>query len=128
MSVLQIVMICAATGLACAFLRATRPELAMGVALAGGIAALFALREDLAEALALLRALIAGSGMAGSRATLPLRALGVSLVSEFGAGLCRDAGESALAGRIELGTRVVLLAMAAPLARDLLALIGEFCR
>ena len=128
MTALQVVGICAAAAVACALLRPARPELALAVALAGGFAALFALRGEIAAVAGLFSELIAGGGLNGGQGALLMRALGIGLITDFGAGLCRDAGESALAARIELAARVTLLAMAAPLARDMLALVRAFCQ
>ena len=124
MTAVEVVLICVAAALACALLRGTHPELAMGVALAGGIAALYLLRADLQAVAELLGQLARETGLQQGHAALLLRASGIALVSEFGADLCRDAGESALAGRVELAARVVLLALAAPLLRELFALIS----
>ena len=126
MSAYAIVLICLAAALACALLRPLRPELAMGVALAGGIAALFALRDEAQEVVRLLQGLVRRTELTQEHAGLLLRACGIALASEFGAELCRDAGESALAGRVELGASVALLAMSAPLIEKMLALAGEF--
>lgn len=48
-----------------------------------------------------------------------IRAVGVAIVAEFGAQLCRDAGEGALAGRVEMAGRVTMLTLALPLLTDL---------
>ena len=120
MNVYGIVLICLAAALACSLLRPLRPELAMGVALAGGVAALLALRGELFAAIRLLRTLIGQTALSELQASLLLRACGVALAGQFGAELCRDAGESALAGRVELGVRLALLAMAAPLVQGIL--------
>ena len=118
-------MLCVAAALACALLRTLRPEMAMAVALAASAAALFLLREDLMACVQLARSLMDASGLAGEDANLLLRASGIALIGQCGAELCRDAGESALAGRIGLGVRVVLLTMAAPLLGRLIALVAE---
>ena len=123
MTAVTITLICLAAALACALLRPVRPELAMGIALAGGIAALIALREELATAARLIWTLAGQTELPGEHTALLLRASGIALVCEFGADLCRDAGESALAGRIDLCARVVLLAMAAPLIQALVQLV-----
>ena len=64
------------------------------------------------------------SGLDGG-AALILRATGVSLIAEFATHLCEDAGEKALASRVELAVRVTLFAMAAPLLTELVNLVTE---
>ena len=122
MNVYSVVLICLAAALACMLLRPLRPELAMGVALAGAVAVLVTLRGDLLSVMKLLQTLAGQTALDRAQSELLLRACGVALVSQFGADLCRDAGESALAGRAEFAARLALLGMAAPFVQSLLRL------
>ncbi|NLG24015.1 MAG: hypothetical protein GX558_01560 [Clostridiales bacterium] len=119
MSAMRIVLICVAGAVLSAVLKAQRPELSMGVVIATALAALFLSLDGLKQAVSTIADLAQGAGVSSESAQLIIRATGVTLLAEFGAQLCRDAGESALAGRIELGGRVVLLGMAAPLLAGL---------
>ena len=58
---------------------------------------------------------------------LLLRTVGIALIAEFAAQLCRDSGESAMAGRISLAARVSILASALPMLTKLLRIVtGAF--
>ena len=48
------------------------------------------------------------------------KVLGVALLGEFGAQVCRDAEQSALAQRVELGARLILTLMALPMLSSIL--------
>ncbi|HIS02619.1 MAG TPA: stage III sporulation AC/AD family protein [Candidatus Pullichristensenella avicola] len=124
MEAVRIALLLLAAALACAVMRAQRPELAAGVALAAGAAALALLLPGLRQAAETLTGFAGAAGLDGG-AALILRATGVSLIAEFAAGVCEDAGEKALAGRVELASRVTLFAMAAPLLKELLDLVTE---
>lgn len=52
-----------------------------------------------------------------------VKATGVCLLTQLTADTCRDAGETALAGKAELAGRFVLLALAVPLFADVLELV-----
>lgn len=125
MATVSVVLICVAAALVCAVLRAAKPEMALGVTLAAGVAALALLGDDLKAAAQLIIKLAGQAAVPDASAGLLLRAAGIALMAEFGAELCRDAGESALAGRIDLAARVALLVMAVPLIEQILALIAE---
>lgn len=124
MDAVRIALLLVAAALACATMRVQRPELAAGVALAAGAAALMMLLPGLREAAGALSGFAEASGLEDG-AALILRATGVSLIAEFAARLCEDAGEKALAGRVELAVRVTLFAMAAPLLTELLQMVTE---
>jgi len=54
-----------------------------------------------------------------------LRALGIGLVCDTTADICRDAGETAIAGKVELLAKVQILVICLPLLQRILALAGE---
>lgn len=49
--------------------------------------------------------------------------IGISYISEFGAQLCKDAGESSIASKIEFAGKVMILAISAPVILALVDLI-----
>ncbi len=110
----------AACAMVIMLLRQHRPEIATLAALAAGIVSFFMLRDDLTSVADWLgRAGSAIEALDGS-VNVMLRAGGVALISEFAADLCGDAGEKALAGRIELAERIALTGMCVPFAARLL--------
>lgn len=44
-----------------------------------------------------------------------LKIIGIAYITEFGAQVCRDAGEGAIAGKIELAGKVLVMVMAIPI-------------
>jgi stage III sporulation protein AD len=44
-------------------------------------------------------------------------------IAEFGAEICKDAGESAIASKIELAGKVIIVVMAVPIITSLLDLV-----
>jgi len=52
-----------------------------------------------------------------------LKIIGVAYIAQLGAELCRDAGENAIASKIELAGKIILLVMAMPIVYSLISLI-----
>ena len=125
MEAVQVAVLCVAGALLCSALRVQKPEMALVCALATGLAALFFCMDGLSGAVSAMRTLSQQSGLSSSGTQVLIRATGVALVSDFASQLCRDAGEGALAHRVELAGRVSLLSRAAPL---LVALTGQLTR
>ena len=115
MAVVRIVALLVAASFVCAALRANRPEMAVAVSVAAGGVGLALSLDDIRAAAGLIGDLSARAQLAPEGLTLLLRAAGLSLLAEFGAAICRDSGEAALAVRIEVAARLALAAMAAPL-------------
>ena len=106
--------------------RSSSPEMTLLLAAAVTVAVLLALIEPLRTLLEVLDRLAEGAGV--SRALLlPLyKAVGIAMVVKIGGGLCRDAGEGALASVLELAGTVCALLAALPLLRAVLALLEEW--
>ncbi len=123
---IQWIGLCVAAALVCSMLRVQRSELATVVSLAVGTAALLMLalrvRAMLPELEGLRRLF---RDMDGDSITAILRAAGITIIAELGSQLCRDAGESALAGRIGLIARIAILALCVPMASRLAELLGQ---
>lgn len=52
-----------------------------------------------------------------------LKIIGVAYLAEFGAQICRDAAESALAAKIEMAGKVIILVMAVPIVMAVLEIV-----
>lgn len=61
----------------------------------------------------------------GSVAPILFRALGIALVAEFTASLCRDLGENTLSSGVALFGKLEILLLALPFVDDLLSLAKE---
>ena len=117
------VMVCVA-GALLASLLGKSPALRMTVAIAAGLCAVGLCLPGLREGAITLDRLSAQAGLTEDHASAMIRATGVAVLAEFGAQLCRDAGESALAGRVEMAGRVALLGIALPILAELTERLG----
>ena len=52
-----------------------------------------------------------------------LRIIGVTYIAEFGAQICSDAGEGAIASRIAMGAKVLIMSMSVPIIMSLVYMI-----
>ena len=73
----------------------------------------------------LFAALVQKTNKEGEAVGLMLRAVGITVVGQVVARLCKDAGESALAYTVELAARAAVLAAALPALGRLLKYLGE---
>ena len=106
-------------------LRSANKPFGLAFALAAGAALLLALTEPLREAVRAVGEIAQAAGAEDGRLTLIVRILGVAFAAEFAAQACRDAGEEGIALRVELSAKLALVAMSAPLLRQMAGLIRE---
>ncbi|MCW3490278.1 stage III sporulation protein AD [Dethiobacter alkaliphilus] len=55
-----------------------------------------------------------------------LKIIGIAYIAEFGAQVCRDAGEGVIAGKVEFAAKLLILVMALPLLAAVLETILKF--
>lgn len=115
MAVMKVAMLCVAAALMCASIKVQRPEMAMALSLGAGALALIWSLTYVEQAVEGVRRLTQGAGLEEGAMEMVFRAAGVALIGEFAQLVCRDAGESALAARVDFCARAALLAMSAPM-------------
>ena len=126
--VIQITAVCLIGALLALVLRRGTPELAMALCLGTAAVAALCLAGELGEILALLEELAELSGVSWEFLSPLYKTVGIALVVRIGGNLCRDAGESALAGSIETAGAVCALLAAMPLMRAVLSYLTELMR
>ncbi len=104
-------------------LRSQRPELAMCLSLAAGVAVVALLLGQLMPLVASMRRMLSMTAVPSTYFGVVLKAAGVCLLTQLTADTCRDAGETALAAKAELVGRVLMLVVAIPLFEELLSMV-----
>ena len=54
-----------------------------------------------------------------------LKITGIAFITEFAVSICSDAGEKAIASKIEIGSKVIIISMSIPIITSLLELVME---
>ncbi len=90
-----------------------------------GAALLAALIDPLREAAETLSGIARAAENGREQMTLILKMLGVAFAGELAAQACRDAGEESIALRVEMGAKIMLMTLSAPMLRQMAQLIGE---
>ena len=101
-------------------LKKENPQIAMLTAAATGILIFLMLCSPLGELISLLRETAEQSGVGEGYFGIVLKVIGIAYLTQFGAQLCADAGESAIAAKIEMAGKVLMMTAAAPVLTGLL--------
>ena len=106
-------------------LKQSKPELAILVSMATAVVIFLFAAPYFKAVMDMFDELTEMAGINPLHVGLVLKIIGVAYVVQFGAELCRDAGEGAIATKIELGGKITLLAMSMPIIYGLINLIRE---
>ena len=114
---------------AAVLLRAVRPEYAVPVGIVTAVLLLLSGLNSLKPVSETIRKLFGDYGVPSAVPAAVLKIVGLSYLTEFGVNVCRDAGQTAIAGNLEFGGKVLILTCALPalvtLAETGASLIGE---
>ncbi|MCL1845150.1 MAG: stage III sporulation protein AD [Defluviitaleaceae bacterium] len=97
--------------------------LAVLISLATGVIIFLMVLPMLAETIGFVRHLGEMSEGLEAYVSLALRVIGVAYIVEIGASVAGDAGESAIAAKIDLAGRVIILVMAMPVLVDIVRVV-----
>lgn len=114
MDILQIVGFCIVAAVLLTLLRRDRPEIALQLGLAVAAIVFLMIANRLVGTLTVLRDLAVRANVNLLYLNVVLKIIGVAYVAEFGAQICRDANEGAIAGKVELAGKVIILVLAVP--------------
>lgn len=117
MEAARIIGVCLTGALLAVLLKKTSPDMALLLALGVCVAVLAMLGSALEEILSLLRELLDWGGLSAELFSPLLKTVGIAIVSRTGGALCRDAGEGAMAGLVELGGAFSAILVSLPLFR-----------
>lgn len=129
MSVAPLCALAVTAAVTAMYLREVRPEMARLLAIAAGIGLMGAAIPMAAEFVEGIRTLGAVSQPISEFIAPMLKITGIAYIAQFAAEICRDAGENALAGRVEFVGKTAIALMSFPIVKDvflsLMTIVGN---
>ncbi len=104
-------------------LREGRPEMALLLALGFGILVFILVLGKMGTIINLFRDLTRSARVDELYLTTLLKILGIAYIAEFGAQICRDAGEGTIASKVEMAGKVLILLLALPIFAAVLEVV-----
>lgn len=96
-------------------LRRYNPTYALILSAAGGCALLIGVLPACSQVIQSVERFLDRGGINREFLSLLLKALGICYICQFAADLCRDAGETAMAGHVELAGKIMTVAISFPM-------------
>jgi len=104
-------------------IKKTNPEMAMQVNIAAGILIFLLLMSHLTQAIDFIRRFSENYSMAYSAVTVVLKIIGIAYLCEFAVQILKDTGEGAIASKVELGGKVLIMVLTLPMLTNFTELI-----
>ena len=100
-----------------------RPEFALYISIMAGVLILLISLEKMGEVVTLIQGISEKAGINGKFLSILLKITGIAILTEFAVSVCKDSGESAIASKIEMGSKVIIISMSIPIISSLLELM-----
>ena len=124
--IVKIIGIAFVTAIAAILLKSTKPELSFAVTVTGVIVILLFIVDGLRDSLTVFTAIAQITGVENGLLKILLKIVGVGYLTEFGAGILNDFGSNAVADKVVLGGKIIILLLSAPVLSSLLQMIKGF--
>ena len=114
MSIFQLVGLAVAIAAIVLLIKTQRPELALITAAAAGVFILLTILPQMSGIIETVQKISTKAGISDGYAAIMLKAVGIAYITNLGAELCRDAGQNAIAAKVELAGKIMLAVLALP--------------
>ena len=104
-------------------LKQYKPEFAIYISLLAGILILLMVMDKLTGIVDLIKSIADKSSINMKFISLLVKITGIAFLAEFAVSICRDSGEGAIASKIELGSKIIIISMSVPIISSLLELV-----
>jgi stage III sporulation protein AD len=123
--ILQIVGLGIIASVIIIILKTQRPEMAIQVSMLTGVVIFLLVAGKISSVIDILKSYASKTSIDMAYISILLKIIGITYITEFGAEVCKDAGEASIASKIELAGKVVIILMAIPIITSLLDLITK---
>lgn len=101
-------------------LKQYKPEFAIYVSLVAGVLILTMSFAEFAGIISLLKNISNRTSINNQFILLLLKITGIAILTEFAVSMCKDAGESAIGSKIDIGGKIMIISISIPIITSLL--------
>lgn len=128
MDIARVLAVCVVATVIVVLLRSQRPDLAVWLSIVTGVVVFSAMLGHISYLVRALTDIASRTKSGNVYFNTVLKVIGVAYLAGFGAEVCRDAGEGAIATKLEFAGKVMILVMALPVLVAVLETITRFLR
>lgn len=100
-------------------LKRYNPEISMLIAVGAGVVIFVLVLSQISPALTKITDLLSRAGMPAEYGGILFKSLGICFLCQFSSDACKDAGQSALASKVELAGKLMIVVIALPMIEDI---------
>lgn len=125
MEIIPIVALAITATVLLIILRQSRPEFALLLSILVGALIFISALPKIGLVVSTMNSIASRVQIGSLQLSMLLKIVGVAYITEFGAQVCRDASESAIASKVELAGKVIIMVLAVPIVLVILDTVLE---
>ena len=106
-------------------LKQYKPEFSLYVSLLAGALILLISFDKISGIVSLIQSLASRTSLGSEFLGILLKVTGIAILTEFAVSICKDAGESDIAEKIDMGGKICMIAISIPVISSLLNTISS---
>jgi stage III sporulation protein AD len=100
-----------------------KPEFAVYVSLAAGVLLLSMSFQSIADILNLINSYTEQVSINNKFVLILIKITGIAILAEFATSICKDAGETAIASKLDIASKVIIISVSIPIITSLLEVV-----
>lgn len=123
MNILQIIGVAFVSTALTILIKQYKPEIAFAVPIVCTVVIIFYIYPYISELLNVFEEIAGRTGIKEAYVKIIIKIIGIAYICRFSAELCKDAGETSVAAKIEFAGKIMIIMFSLPMIYDLLDLL-----
>ncbi len=125
MNLIGLIIVAMLAAMLSVMIKKYNPEYSILISIIAGVFILSSILSEVAPSIQKIKDLIATSGVSYEHAKILFKALGICFLAQFASDSCNDAGETALAAKIEMAGKILIIGLALPLFEQVIKIVSK---
>ncbi len=120
MDIIKIIGIAFIAVIIIVILKQYRPEFAIYASIIAGVLILTLASDTLAGIIDMIQSISSKTNINSDFLVILIKITGIAILTEFAVSICKDAGESAIASKVDVGGKILIISLSIPIINALI--------
>lgn len=120
MDIIKIIGIAFVSVIIIVILKQYRPEFAIYASILAGVLILTLASNTLSGIIDMIKSISSKTSINSQFLMILIKITGIAILTEFAVSVCKDSGESAIASKVDIGGKIIIISMSIPIINALI--------
>ena len=123
MDIIKIIGIAFIAIIVIVILKQYRPEFAIYASILAGVLILALISNTLSGIIEMIKSIYNKTNINSNFLSILIKITGIAILTEFAVSICKDAGESAVASKVDIGGKIIIISLSIPIISALVDIV-----